>query len=316
MRAIDLFCGLGGFSAAAVSCGLEVVWAADKSAGAVWAHAANHGGTAHEVADLCGYDFEDVPAFDVLLASPCCQGFAYARGAEADRHAAARETPWAVLACTLRHRPRAVVVENVEEMREWGADRSGDDYRAWRDAFVSAGYRVSEHVTDAVDYGVPQERKRLFVTMVREDVSSAPVALPPVPDDVRRLPASVVIDGDAGYSFSLVEDKAIATREKVEYTRARLKASRFLLSFYGRTNLGRSLDRPLGTVRAGDCWALVDGDRMRMLQPKELLVAMGFDPSYALPFGRRIDAVRAVGNAVCPPQAAAVIRATLGAIRS
>jgi DNA (cytosine-5)-methyltransferase 1 len=78
----------------------------------------------------------------------------------------------------------------------------------------------------------------------------------------------------------------------------------------GRT--GRSLDRPLGTVTCKDRWAVVDGRRMRMMQPPELRSAMGFDADYQL-CGTRRDQIRLLGNAVCPPVAEYIIRQTTGA---
>lgn len=47
---------------------------------------------------------------------------------------------------------------------------------------------------------------------------------------------------------------------------------------------------------------------MRMLQPDELRAAMGFPTDYRLPPSRR-DAIRLLGNSVCPPVAADILTA-------
>jgi DNA (cytosine-5)-methyltransferase 1 len=74
MRVIDLFAGLGGFSEGARQAGCEVVWAANHWQAAVDMHAANHPGTAHACQDLHQQDWTQVPAHDLLLASPRLPG--------------------------------------------------------------------------------------------------------------------------------------------------------------------------------------------------------------------------------------------------
>ena len=53
---------------------------------------------------------------DLLLASPCCQGHAKARGKKSGnaQHDASRSTAWAVVSAAEFHRPEVVLVENVQ----------------------------------------------------------------------------------------------------------------------------------------------------------------------------------------------------------
>ena len=82
--------------------------------------------------------------------------------------------------------------------------------------------------------------------------------------------------------------------------------ARFLIAYYGNEHGGRSLDRPIGTITTRDRWAVIDGDRMRMVSVTEARDAMGFPPSYRLPTSQRL-AMHMLGNAVCPVPAADVI---------
>jgi DNA (cytosine-5)-methyltransferase 1 len=70
--------------------------------------------------------------------------------------------------------------------------------------------------------------------------------------------------------------------------------------------------RPLGTISTRDRWAVIDGDRMRMLTTDECRAAMGFPAGYRLP-AAHAQAVHMLGNAVCPPVATDIIRAMLRA---
>lgn len=106
----------------------------------------------------------------------------------------------------------------------------------------------------------------------------------------------------------------------------------FLVKYYGNEQDGISLNEPNHTVTARDRFGLVTvrGEEyaitdigLRMLSPRELFRAQGFPDSYIIEQGLHIDAdgnhhwkpltktaqVRMCGNSVCPPLAAALVRA-------
>ena len=95
----------------------------------------------------------------------------------------------------------------------------------------------------------------------------------------------------------------------------------FLTSYYGQS-IGSDLRDPCPTVTTKDRFGLVTVEveghpyvvtdiRMRMLAPRELARAMGFPDSYRMD-GTIQDQVAAVGNAVCPPVARALVAANVG----
>lgn len=99
----------------------------------------------------------------------------------------------------------------------------------------------------------------------------------------------------------------------------------FLLKYYG-TNIGHPADEPLQTVTTkhrfglvtvrGEDYQIVDIG-MRMLEPHELFAAQGFPADYVIDHdatGKKFTKTAQVarcGNAVCPPLAAALVRANL-----
>lgn len=299
MNAIDLFAGAGGFSTGAAMAGCKVVWAANHWQAAVDVHAANHPGTAHACQDLQQADWRDVPAHDLLLASPACQGHSPARGKERPHHDAMRATVWAVVSAAECHEPEACVIENVPEFAEWPL------FPAWCAAMHALGYAVSPHLIDAADHGVPQHRVRLFIICTR---SKHPLQLNIAP--VAHVGADSFVLFDAG-KWQPVDKpgRSLATLARVAAGRAR-HGHRFLAPYYGSGSglTGRCLSRPIGTITTLDRWAVVDGDRMRMLTADENRAAMGFPVGYQLPT-RHKDAVHMLGNAVCPVVARDVIHA-------
>jgi DNA (cytosine-5)-methyltransferase 1 len=100
----------------------------------------------------------------------------------------------------------------------------------------------------------------------------------------------------------------------------------FLIKYY-ETGTGQQLDEPLHTVTTkhrmglvmikGEPYQIIDIG-MRMLEPHELFAAQGFPADYIhdrTANGKRLSKaaqVRMCGNSVCPPVAAALVRANLG----
>ncbi len=299
MNVIDLFAGAGGFSTGASMAGCNVAWAANHWPDAVEWHSRNHPNAAHICQDLHQADWSQVPAHDLMLASPCCQGHSKARGKASGnpQHDASRSTAWAVVSAAEYHRPPAILVENVPEFLDWQL------YRPWVLAMQALGYAVSPHVVDAADLGAPQNRIRMFLVLTQ---SAQPLKLNlPTLD---HLPAASFIDFESGRWQPIEKPgRAAATLERVRAGRA-THGDRFLISYYGNTKTGRSLDRPIGTITTRDRWAIVDGDRMRMLSRWECRSAMSFPDTYQLPDNHRL-AVHLLGNAVCPTPVSHIIKA-------
>lgn len=299
MEAIDLFAGAGGFSEGARMAGVKVKWAANHWRQAVEVHSRNHPETEHSCQDLQQADWREVPRHDAVLASPACQGHSKARGKEKPHHDALRSTAWAVVSCLEYHRSPFGVVENVPEFLDWSL------YPSWEDALRRLGYAVSPHIIDSADHGVPQHRVRMFLVLSR---SKAPLKLN-LPKRQHR-PIADAIEWDA-HDWRPIDrpGRSQKTLQRVAAGRAEF-GSRFVAPYYssGSGLTGRSIHRPIGTITTRDRWAVIDGDRMRMLQVPEAKAAMGFPTHYTLPKTHK-DALFMLGNAVCPPVAADILAA-------
>lgn len=299
MKVVDLFAGAGGFSTGARMAGYQVAWAANHWPVAVECHSINHPEAEHACQDLHQADWSKVPAHDVLLASPCCQGHSRARGKAANnpQHDASRSTAWAVVSAAEYHRPEVVVVENVPEFTAWAL------YPAWQMAMSALGYTFAPHIVDAADHGVAQHRTRLFLVGTK---SKRPLML--------QLPkgghvgSESLIDFDAGNWSSIHKPgRSAATLSRVANGRA-AHGERFVTCYYGSERGGRSLSRPLGAITTRDRWAVIDANRMRMLTVDECRKAMGFPDGYRLPPQHK-QAVHLLGNAVVPIVARDILQA-------
>lgn len=306
MRVVDLFAGAGGFSEGAYQAGCEVLWAANHWPLAVEVHADNHGTTHHECQDLHQADWYSVPDHDIMLASPSCQGHSKARGREEDRHDTARATAWAVVSAAEVKRPRAILVENVPEFYDWTL------FSQWVGCLHQLGYNTCNHVFDAADFGVPQNRERAFLTAHYDG--------PPIVLDNPKLehrPAADFLNFMKG-NWSVIDKpgRSLNTLARIQAGR-QTHGEQFLAPYYGSGSgkTGRSLDRPIGTITTKARWSLINGKFMRMLTVEEQMAAMGFPDNYILPKAAH-KAIHLLGNAVCPPVAKCLIEQIMEKLRA
>lgn len=297
---VDLFCG-GGFGArGAAAAGGVPLFAVDRWDIATATYRRNfpnaqvHTATVEEVS----------PALlkrrrvDLLLTSPECTNHTHARGAR-PRNEESRNTAMSSLEWADSLKPRWIVMENVPNMLQW------ERYKELMDGLRQLGYGVRSDVLCASQFGVPQRRRRLFVSAVRGD--DPPVIQVP---SMRRAIASEILDpvGTWKESDLYKPGRAERTIRYAETAMAELGSKQsFLVVYYGSDRSGgwQSLEQPLRTVTTLDRFGLVRhtkrGWTLRMLQPSELARAMGIPKSHVFPVGTRRDKVKLCGNGICSP---------------
>jgi DNA (cytosine-5)-methyltransferase 1 len=208
--------------------------------------------------------------------------------------------------------PHFIVLENVAMMRHW------DGYRALYEALEKRfGYRLRAQVLDAADFGVPQNRKRLFIFGAKHHRP------PEIRPTVRRhKPASIILDPFDKWPAGPLDNgrRAKATIDRVKHAISEIGSGRdFLTVYYGSDKAGgfQTLDRPLRTLTTLDRFGLVRWDgrtpTLRMLQVPELKRAMGLRRDFLLEQGTRRDRVKLLGNGVCPPVMKAIVSALVEA---
>ena len=179
---IDSFAGGGGASTGIErALGRAPDVAVNHDPEAVAMHAANHPGTIHYCQNIWQADPAEVVrragGGSVALAwfSPDCKHFSKAKGNKPVKRNI-RDLAWVVVRWAKRVRPRVILLENVEEFRDWGPliqvgpdrwkpcpDRKGQTFDAWTAALRRQGYAVEWRELRACDYGAPTIRKRLFL---------------------------------------------------------------------------------------------------------------------------------------------------------
>ncbi len=195
MSVVDFFSGCGGTSLGFRDAGLDIALGVDNDPHAAETFRRNFPEALFLEADVRGLDetalgslLPDAP----LLFSGCapCQPFSRqnnARSPDDHRRGLLGEFTRMVLA----HRPRYVVVENVPGMQSVA---DGQPLTRFVAALKSAGYESKVQVLKALDYGVPQQRRRLVVVAAL----GRPPRLPEPTHGPGRLPVVTVADVIAG----------------------------------------------------------------------------------------------------------------------
>lgn len=162
-KAVSLFSGCGGSDAGVITAGFNVIMANDLMPYARDVYLANHPETDYRLGDVS--HIRDFPSAELLVGCYPCQGFSQGGARDPSKKI---NTLYLEFARALRViQPKAFIVENVSGMvRRNFAHLLEDQYKV----FGEAGYRVKAKVLNAAEYGVPQERKRIFIVGIRYDL--------------------------------------------------------------------------------------------------------------------------------------------------
>lgn len=164
IKFIDLFAGIGGIrkglELAAKEKGIKTkcVFTSEIKPHAISVLKQNH--PKEDIAgDITAIAADTIPDFDILLAGFPCQPFSYAgnRKGFADTRGTLFFDIERILLCK---RPKAFVLENVEGLKTHGG---GQTLKTILLHLKSIGYKVSYSVLNSRYFGVPQERKRIYI---------------------------------------------------------------------------------------------------------------------------------------------------------
>ena len=128
-----------------------------------------------EVKDLSDYSPSDVPAADILIGGFPCQDFATC-GPRKGLHSERGKLYLALVRYAQHHKPKVIVGENVPGLANIAG---GEALKTIVHDVEVEGYRVEVWNMFGPDYGVPQNRTRLFLVCIRNDLVGFPD--PPIP---------------------------------------------------------------------------------------------------------------------------------------
>ena len=166
MKVISLFSGAGGLDLGFEEAGFEIEWANefDKS---IWETYEKNHSNYLDKRDIRKIPLNEIPECDGIIGGPPCQSWSEAgacKGINDDRGKLFYE----FIKILKDKKPKFFVAENVSGML---AEKHKDAVQNFIKMFKETGYDVNLYLVNAADYGVPQDRKRVFYIGFREDLN-------------------------------------------------------------------------------------------------------------------------------------------------
>lgn len=285
-RILELYCGIGGVSAALGDTG-QVVGAFDINTRALEVYRLNfpHPTRARNLESVAGEELGKLDAELWWLSAPCQPFTRRGRRRDADDPRA-----WTFLHMIRRIgevRPPWVAVENVPG---FVGSRVHDTLL---EALARAGYTVAEQHLCPSDLGLPNRRRRYYLVASRRGEPPLP---PPPADPLPRRPLADFLDPRPEPGLDVDPDFAQRYARALDVVDAddRQAVTSCFTSGYGRSR-----------VRSGSYlrYRQPDGEpRLRRFSPREILRLLGFPESYRLPpsLDRNLG-WRLAGNSVSLP---------------
>ncbi len=164
LKFIDLFCGIGGFHLALCSNGAECVFASDIDEDAQVTYFDNHGlwpfGNISDFIDM-------IPDHDILCAGFPCQPFSVA-GRKLGFNDTRGTLFFEILTIVKKKRPRALFLENVKNLVNHDDGRT---FGVIKSLLEAEGYYIYHKVLNSKDFGVPQNRSRIFIVAFDQETA-------------------------------------------------------------------------------------------------------------------------------------------------
>jgi DNA (cytosine-5)-methyltransferase 1 len=298
VRFIDLFAGIGGFhyainyASARLGYSADCVFASDIDSVAREAYRVNFG--INPFGDITQYDENEIPDHDVLLGGFPCQAFSIIGDRKGFEDT--RGTLFFDIARILKvKRPSGFVLENVKQLK--GHDK-GQTLGIILRTLRNLGYDVDFRVLNALDFGLPQKRERIFIVgwidSLNFDWNFPAVPVTPLSDILEsNVPSSFFAsDGIKSRRAALVKASQIAHNRPTiwhENKSGNISAYEFSCA-----------------LRAGASYnyLLVNGERR--LTSREMLRLQGFPDEFQV-VHRYSDVRRLAGNSLPIPVANEVI---------
>ena len=169
-KSIDLFAGIGGIRLGfeqAFKDEIKTVFVSEWDNKAVETYKANFKCDKNIVGDITKVDEKEIPKHDILLAGFPCQAFSLA-GRQKGFEDARGTLFFDVARIVKDHKPKVVFCENVKNLVNHDRGRT---FRVIKNILDELGYRVFYKVLNSKDFGVPQNRERIYIVAFRSDIA-------------------------------------------------------------------------------------------------------------------------------------------------
>ena len=293
VKYIDLFCGLGGIRLGfeqAFKGNVVCVFTSEIDKFAIQTYIANFGDE-NIYGDITKIDEKDIPEHDILLAGFPCQPFSQAglkKGFKDTRGTLFFDIERVLLA----KKPKAFLLENVKQLK--GHDK-GNTLKVILEHLKNAGYKTYVQVLAAKDFGVPQNRERIYIVGFLDNNVDF------------HFPEPIKKETKVGSILEKNPDKKYTISDKLWEGHQRRKAmhkSKGNGFGYGLVNADSSYTNTISARYYKDGSEILveqKGKNPRKLTPREAARLQGFPEDYNISAVSDNQLYKQFGNSVCVP---------------
>lgn len=264
LKVLELFSGIGALSKALERLGIEheIVDAVEIDKYAVKSFNAIHN-TNFEPQDICEWN-KDIEVDLIMHGSPC-QDFSLAgKQAGGDIGSGTRSSlMYETIRIVGKLRPKYVIWENVKNLL---SKKHTHNFETYLETMKQLGYTNYYQVLNAKDYGIPQNRERVFTVSI---LGNEKYKFPPKQE--LKLKLKDMLEDEVKIKIKSKCKRLKSLVEKTDFEEGKV----LNMDLYNQTtneNISQCLTEPHHNTQR-----LFDGYRIRKLTPKECWKLMGFD---------------------------------------
>ena len=293
---IDLFAGLGGFRIALESLGAKCVYSNEWDVPVQKVYAKNFGETPE--GDITLVEENNIPNHDILCAGFPCQAFSISGKQHGFEDS--RGTLFFDVARIIKSkRPKVVFMENV---KNFATHDNGKTLEVVKGTMQELGYTFNQKVLNAVNYGIPQKRERIYMVCFRNDLNiegfkyPKPFKLTHHLEDYllndEETTKSLIVNREDTYFNGVKDDHYSDKSIRLGIVNKGGQGERI----YSVKGIAITLSAYGGGVFAKTGGYLING-KTRKLHPRECARIMGFPDSYKISTSAN-QAYKQFGNSV------------------
>ncbi len=245
IRVVELFAGVGGFRVGLEKSSkrFETIWAnqwepSKKTQHAYDCYVSHFGKSENHVNEDIAIAKHNVPPHDLLVGGFPCQDYSVAQSGAKGIEGKKGVLWWEIRDIVEKHRPRYVLLENVDRLIKSPSSQRGRDFGIILRCLNDLGYAVEWRVINAAEYGFAQRRRRIFIFAYKNTTS----LYQKLDKQVTQVGADILkqwIKKDGFYAtpFPVVDHEnekkqTITTMSSQEYPTLQEVSDKFKASFY------------------------------------------------------------------------------------
>lgn len=329
-RFIDLFAGIGGLRLPFDKLGGECVFSSEIDKYAQKTYFANYGELPQ--GDITLINANDIPDHDLLLAGFPCQAFSQA-GKKQGFYETRGTLFFEIQRILVAKRPKIFLLENVKRLK---THNNGETFQIIQDILTgkttdidndikiseqtrqalntALNYWIDFKVLNARDYGVPQNRERIFIIGLNKkyfsqiaDEEFAEIFRFPEPTGITTKVGDILEEGDEVIDSFTLSDKMWEGHQRRKNKNIQ-NGKGFGFSLINK-DTPYTCTIPARYYKDGS-EALIDqselGKNPRMLTVRECARLQGFPDEFVLNAVSKVQAYKQLGNSVCVPVVRAI----------